>query len=86
MAAVRGALHQALALRGSRVALYDLRETIERPPAPLPSSFLAALQWSATSRASSRWPRRSRRSAEHGRGGGISSRRRFHAIVEARAR
>ena len=26
---VRGALHQALALRGSRVAVYDLRETIE---------------------------------------------------------
>jgi hypothetical protein len=40
---VRGALHQALALRGSRVALYDLRETIEQTAEPLPVSFLAAL-------------------------------------------
>jgi hypothetical protein len=42
--AVRGSVHQALALRGSRVALYDLRETIERADAALPASFLAALQ------------------------------------------
>lgn len=42
--AVRGALHQALALRGSRIALYDLRETVERAAAPLPSAFLGALQ------------------------------------------
>ncbi len=41
--ALRGALHQALALRGSRLALYDLRETIEDAPARLPPSFLAAL-------------------------------------------
>ena len=41
---VRGALHQAVALRGSRVALYDLRETLEASAEPLPSSFLAALQ------------------------------------------
>jgi hypothetical protein len=41
--AVRGALHQALALRGSRVALYDLRETVETAKEPLPSTFLAAL-------------------------------------------
>ena len=41
--ALRGALHQALALRGSRVALYDLRETLEERPARLPTSFLAAL-------------------------------------------
>jgi hypothetical protein len=46
---VRGALHQALALRGSRVALYDLRESLaallhEDGHAPrLPVSFLAAL-------------------------------------------
>ena len=39
----RGALHQALALRGSRVAVYDLRETIEEAREPLPVSFLAAL-------------------------------------------
>ena len=36
-------LHQALALRGSRVALYDLRETLEDAATPLPTSFLAAL-------------------------------------------
>jgi hypothetical protein len=41
--AARGALHQALALRGSRVAVYDLRETIELAREPLPVSFLAAL-------------------------------------------
>jgi hypothetical protein len=41
--AIRGALHQALALRGSRVAVYDLREAIERTRGPLPTSFLAAL-------------------------------------------
>jgi hypothetical protein len=41
--AVRGALHQALALRGSRVAVYDLRETIEEAREPVPASFLAAL-------------------------------------------
>jgi len=40
---MRGALHQALALRGSRVAVYDLRESLEDARAPLPSSFLAAL-------------------------------------------
>jgi hypothetical protein len=48
--AARGALHQALALRGSRVAVYDLRETLEEyaaargaAPAALPVTFLAAL-------------------------------------------
>jgi hypothetical protein len=41
--AVRGILHQALALRGSRVALYDLRETVEGASGPLPVSYLAAL-------------------------------------------
>jgi hypothetical protein len=41
--ALRGSLHQALALRGSRIALYDLRETLEGTAAPLPASFLAAL-------------------------------------------
>jgi len=40
---LRGALHQALALRGSRVALYDLRETLEEQSTRLPVSFLAAL-------------------------------------------
>ncbi|MFL6281381.1 MAG: hypothetical protein ACJ731_14795 [Vicinamibacterales bacterium] len=40
---VRGALHQALALRGSHVAVYDLRESLEDARAPLPSSFLTAL-------------------------------------------
>lgn len=41
--AARGALHQALAARGSRVALYDLRETLERPGAHLPISMVTAL-------------------------------------------
>jgi hypothetical protein len=41
---LRGAVHQALALRKSRVALYDLRETIERAAEPLPPSFLGAVQ------------------------------------------
>jgi len=41
--AVRGALHQTLALRNSRVAVYDLRESVEDSRGPLPSTFLAAL-------------------------------------------
>ncbi len=32
-----------LALRGSRLALYDLRESLEGGPVRLPASFLAAL-------------------------------------------
>ena len=41
--AARGALHQALALRGSRVALYDLREAFAQASGALPSSFLGAV-------------------------------------------
>jgi hypothetical protein len=41
--AVRGAVHQALAIRGSRVALYDLRESIAEASGRIPVSFLAAL-------------------------------------------
>jgi hypothetical protein len=41
--ALRGLLHQALALRGSRVALYDLRETFLEAAEPLPASFLTAM-------------------------------------------
>jgi HEAT repeat protein len=41
--AVRGALHVALAHRNSRVALYDLRESVERAEEPLPADFLEAL-------------------------------------------
>jgi hypothetical protein len=41
--ATRGLLHQALALRGSRVALYDLRETFLGAAEPLPVSFLTAM-------------------------------------------
>ena len=40
---VRGALHLALARRGSRVALYDLREALEQATEPLPADFLEAL-------------------------------------------
>lgn len=42
--ALRGALHQALALRGSTVAIYDLRETLDSAAEPLPPTYLAALQ------------------------------------------
>lgn len=41
--AVRGAVHQALGLRGSPIALYDLRETLEEAREPLPTSFIGAL-------------------------------------------
>jgi hypothetical protein len=40
---VRGALHQALALRGSRVALYDLRETLAQATTSLPTNFATAM-------------------------------------------
>jgi hypothetical protein len=39
----RGAAHAALARRGSRVALYDLREAFVAPPATLPLDFLTAI-------------------------------------------
>jgi HEAT repeat protein len=39
----RGAAHVALAKRGSRLALYDLRESLERSTSPLPVEFMAAL-------------------------------------------
>jgi hypothetical protein len=44
--ALRGSIHHALALRGSRVAVYDLRETIEseRDARRLPPSFISAVQ------------------------------------------
>jgi hypothetical protein len=42
--ALRGAVHNALAQRGSRVALYDLRETLAEASGPLPVSFLAAVR------------------------------------------
>ena len=41
---VRGAIHQALALRGSRVAMYDLRESFAQGDSKLPASFVAAVQ------------------------------------------
>jgi hypothetical protein len=39
---MRGAAHLALAQRGSRVALYDLREAFDVASRPLPADFLAA--------------------------------------------
>ena len=39
----RAAAHMVLANRGSRLALYDLRESLEAATAPLPVEFLAAL-------------------------------------------
>jgi hypothetical protein len=41
--AARGAAHQGLALRGSRLAVYDLRESLERTSEPLPASFVSAV-------------------------------------------
>jgi hypothetical protein len=41
--ATRGAVHAALARRGSRVSLYDLRETLDAAQAPLPVDFLTAV-------------------------------------------
>ena len=40
--AVRGLLHQHLAARGSRLAVYDLKETLTGMTGPLPVGFLAA--------------------------------------------
>jgi hypothetical protein len=40
--AVRGLAHQELGRRASRLALYDLRDTLEAIRAPLPVGFLAA--------------------------------------------
>lgn len=40
--AARGLLHQQLAARGSRLAVYDLRESLEASSGPLPVGFLAA--------------------------------------------
>jgi hypothetical protein len=39
----RAALHEVLAARGSSVALYDARETLEDSSAPLPVEFVTAL-------------------------------------------
>jgi hypothetical protein len=39
----RAAAHAVLAGRGSRIALYDLRETLEAAGDPLPVEFLTAL-------------------------------------------
>ena len=41
---VRGAIHQALAARGSRLALYDLRDSLMLEEGPLPVAFLAAVE------------------------------------------
>ena len=42
--AARGAVHQALASRRSRLALHDLRESLAVAPGPLPVGFVAALE------------------------------------------
>lgn len=42
LTAARGQVHQVLAGRQSRLALYDLRETLEKTTGPLPVGFLAA--------------------------------------------
>ncbi len=40
----RGAAHRMLAARGSRLALYDVRETIGAAQSPLPAGFLEAIE------------------------------------------
>jgi hypothetical protein len=40
----RGAVHQTLGARNSRVALYDLRETLAEASEPLPVGFVAAIE------------------------------------------
>jgi HEAT repeat protein len=40
----RGAVHQTLSARNSRVALYDLRETLADASEPLPVGFVAAIE------------------------------------------
>ena len=40
----RGLAHRALAKRGSRLALFDLRETFDTTPKPLPEDFLRAVE------------------------------------------
>jgi HEAT repeat protein len=42
-ATTRAAAHVALAQRGSRIAVYDLRESLEAANAPLPVEFVTAL-------------------------------------------
>jgi hypothetical protein len=41
---VRAAAHEALAQRHSRVALHDIRESLEHATGPLPQAFLTALE------------------------------------------
>jgi HEAT repeat protein len=41
---VRAAAHEALAQRQSRVALHDIRESLEHATGPLPRAFLHALE------------------------------------------
>jgi hypothetical protein len=42
--AARGAAHQTLGARNSRVALYDVRETLAEASEPLPVGFIAAIE------------------------------------------
>jgi HEAT repeat protein len=42
--AARGTVHVVLASRGSRLGLYDIRESLERATAPLPADFIEALR------------------------------------------
>jgi hypothetical protein len=41
--ALRGVIHQALSARGSRLGVYDLRESFEGTRGPLPVGFVAAV-------------------------------------------
>jgi hypothetical protein len=42
--AARGVIHVALATRGSRLGVYDLRESLERATAPISADFVSAIR------------------------------------------
>lgn len=78
--ATRATVHQVLATRGSNVALYDLRETLEQSEGPLAVEFLAALNAmgirAASSRSSRPMPAPPARRAARGTTGGSGTSRR----------
>jgi hypothetical protein len=79
--ASRASAHLVLARRGSRIALYDLRETVERAKEPIALEFLAASTRSAMRHASRRWRKPMRRPAIGG--GAATSCRRFGRLSTA---
>ena len=58
----RGAVHRTLSARNSRVALYDLRETLADASEPLPVGFVAAIEVIGDQSCLGRWRGRGRQS------------------------